>query len=279
LVQASAVTALHTSRHLRIATDASGRRLDLWPQPGSGNRSNAFSLAQGVNLLLALSANEPIRSAEIVAAFRSLLPRPGGATWAHTRKVSINAPTVTITEEFTGKEPLLRGPTFGDDLDCVVEGLAASDTPNEVRELLCQAELLLTLAPRFGASFVMPMAEGAHVINYGERPPAASEAYRLLRGSTGEIVGAMEALALIWRETQEARHQPANETAATHPCQGTNAAAPSQPSATMREPGRPTPPVLSEREIALNRYAAGPPFTKERPNARYRQLSADPAGG
>src|SRR3954451_21644299 len=73
LVHATPITALHTARILRTATDAEGRRLDLWPQPGSGARITSYTPAQMTNLLLALAAGEPIRGPEIVADFRNLL--------------------------------------------------------------------------------------------------------------------------------------------------------------------------------------------------------------
>ena len=72
LVHASSITALHTARILRTATDAQGKRLDLWPQPGSGARITSYTPTQMVNLLLALAAGEPIRGPEVVADFRSL---------------------------------------------------------------------------------------------------------------------------------------------------------------------------------------------------------------
>jgi hypothetical protein len=285
LVHVSPVTALHTSRTLRTATDAKGRRLDLWPQPGSGARITSFTPGQIVNLLLALGAGDPIRGPEVVATFRSL-PNPGTAFLTHIRRMPRNALMVdpegyqeTISR-FTSKEPFLSGPTLGDDLDTMVEALADADTPANAREFLRSARIILTLAPSRAAEIQIPMGDGftQHIAYAVEQTAAPSALYRRLEGSVGETMGALEALSVIWRENQEALRPPTNETAAIHPWQGTNAAAPSQPPATERERGPQRPPKLPERERALNGYAAGPPFIEERPNARYRQLPADSAG-
>jgi len=284
LVHASPVTALHTARTLRTATDAKGRRLNLWPQPGSGARITSFTPSHMVNLLLALGAGDPIRSSQIVAEFRSL-SHPGTAVWVHVKDEPLNAlmdregSQETITR-FTDKEPLLHGPTLGDDLDFIIETLASTDESDERREYLRLAKVILALAPSRAARILIPMGTGlTHQVAYaGEQTAASSALYRVLEGSTEETMGAMEALAIIWRENQAALRPPTKETAALHPCQGMNAAAPSQPPATERERGRQTPPVLPVRESALNGYAAGPPFTMERPDARSRQLPADSAG-
>jgi hypothetical protein len=289
LVHASSITALHTARILRTATDAQGKRLDLWPQPGSGARITSYTPTQMVNLLLALAAGEPIRGPEVVADFRSL-PH-GTASLTHTSRETrhpnallqypLSPYSLTTTIRSPSKEPLLSGPTLGDDLDAMVEALADADTPANAREFLRSTRIILTLKPRRSAAIFIPSGESTQEIAYGEEQPATpSTLHRLLAGSAGETMGAMEALSVIWRENQEALRPPTNETAAIHPCQGTNAAALSQPPAPAHERGRPTPPVLSERESALNGYAAGPPFIiKERPDARYRQFSADSAGG
>jgi hypothetical protein len=282
LVHATPINALHTARILRTATDATGRRLDLWPQSGSGARITSFTSSQPVNLLLALGARDPIRSPEIVAEFRSL--RSGTGVWTYvenswnTLSPSGGSQKV-ITELENEAPPLLPGPTFGDDLDFVMETLASVD--DERREYLRLARVILTLAPVRAAKILIPIGEWNtyHQVDYaGEQTPAPSALYRVLEGSTDETMGAMETLFAIWRENQEAYARQKTKPLQFVPARGRTAAAPSQPSATTREPGRPTPPVLSEREIALNRYAAGPPFIEERPNARYRQLSADDAG-
>ena len=271
LVHASPVTALHTSRILRTATDAQGRRLDLWPQPGSGARITSFTPTQMVNLLLALAAGEPIRGPEVVADVPEPAQSRHGVLDAHPAGAAQRADEWTlkaITETISKfrARPLLSGPTLGDDLDAMVEALADADTPANAREFLRSARIILTLAPRRAAEILIPTGESTQQIAYGEEQTAAPSAlFRLLEGSTDETMGAMEALSVIWRENQEALRPPANETAAIHPCQGTNAAAPSQPPATERERGRQTPPILPEREIALNGYPAGPPFIEERP--------------
>jgi len=288
LVHAPRVTGLHGARILRTATDAKGRRLDLWPQAGSGARITSFKPSQLSNLLLTVSDGDLIRGPEVVTDFRSLR-HPGSAFWMHTRRVPLNTLMndpdgyEQTDSRFTSHERLLEGPTFGHDLDATVEALADPGTPANVREYLRRARVILTLAPVRAAKILIPMSDGftQHIVYAGEQIPASSALYRVLEGSTDETTGVLEALAIMWRENQAAlRPPPTSENRRdSSPWQGTNAAASSQPSATTREPGRPTPPVLSEREIALNRHAAGPPFTKERPNARYRQLSADPAGG
>ena len=69
------------------------------------------------------------------------------------------------------------------------------------------------------------------------KPAAPSALFRLLDGSTDETMGAMEALSAIWRENQEALRHAHKRNRRSHPWQGTNAAAPSQPPATERERG------------------------------------------
>ena len=76
LVSASPVTAHHTARILRTATDAEGKRLDLWPQPGSGARITSFTPTQMANLLLALAG----RRADPGTRDRCRLPQPASGT-------------------------------------------------------------------------------------------------------------------------------------------------------------------------------------------------------
>jgi hypothetical protein len=281
LVHATPITGLHTARILRTA-NAKGRRLDLWPQTGSGVRIASFKRSQPMNLLLALADGNPIRGPETVAGFRSL---PRGTevetlvrdTWNALSPAGGSQRTITKFE--VRETSLLPGGTFGEGLDFFMETLASPE--DKRREYLRLATVILTLAPYRAAKILIPRGEGVtYQIDYpGKRTPAPSALYRVLEGSTDETMGPMEALAIMWRANQAALRPATKKTAATHPLPGTGATAPSQPSATTREPGRPTPPVLSEREIALNRYTAGLPFIEERPHARRKQLSADPAGG
>jgi hypothetical protein len=182
LVGASQATALHTARTLRTAKDAKGRRLNLWPQPGSGARDIAYTSTQMINLLLALAAGDPIRGPEIVASFRGLRRE----RW------------------YAGQVTPLPGPTLGHDLDFITETLASGD--DEGREYLRLAQVFLTFLPRPASRILIEMPGGiGHHIIYGvaqTRVPA--ELYRILEGSTDEMTGAMESLAIIWRETQAA---------------------------------------------------------------------------
>lgn len=284
LVHATPITALHTARILRTAADAQGKRLGLWPQPGSGARITSYTHGQMVNLLLALAAGEPIRGREVVDAFRSLQPGQSYSTFTKLEPANALAPPGTPSRAITMRspsKPLLSGENFGEVLDNMIKDLADAACPTDVREALRSAWIVLTLAPHCAARVVVPTSGDFTIeTHYGEeQPPTSSTLARLLAGSAGETMGVMETLATIWRENQEALRPPTRETAAVHPCQGTNAAALSQPPATERERGRHTAPMLSVRESALNGYAAGPPFIEERLNARYRQLPADSAGG
>src|SRR4051794_4325330 len=133
LVHATPITAGHTARILRTATDAEGKRLDLWPQPGSGARITSYTPAQMVNLLLALAAGEPIRGPEIVAEFHSLVARRHYHVVAeHKPHPNALAPgpreyfsqTLTIASP---SEPLLAGENLGEDLADIVKWLADDD--------------------------------------------------------------------------------------------------------------------------------------------------------
>ena len=291
LVHATPVTALHTARVLRTATDAEGKRRDLWPQPGSGARITSYTPTQMVNLLLALAAGEPIRGPEVVDEFRSL--SAGETYWTSTRRTPHPSLLLQYPESpysqtnivRSPSRPLLWGKNLGEDLDEMVWVLANDAFSADLREALRSTRIFLTLAPRPAAMLVIPNPKPTSdehsetTTLYGSEQPAAPSALvRLLAGSDGENAGALEALAAIWRENQEALRPPKKETAAIHPWQGTNAAALSQPPATERERGRRTPPILLARERALNSDAAGPPFTEERPDARHRQLPANGAG-
>ena len=206
LVHATPITALHTARILRTVTDAKGRRLDLWPQTGSGVRMTSFKSSQPTGLLLALGAGDPIRGPEVVAEFRRL--RPSIGVWTYVEDTwNVLSPAggsqKTITQFEEKEPPLLPGPTFGDDLDFIIETLASVD--NEHREYLRLARVILTLAPDRAAKILIPIGKGTYGIDYpGEQTPAPSALYRVLEGSTDETMGALEALSAIWRENQEA---------------------------------------------------------------------------
>lgn len=279
LVHASHITALHTARILRTAIDAKGKRRGLWPQPGSGKRIASYTATQMVNLLLALAASDPIRAPAIIAEFRNL--RFGKARWTHTRLEghpnALETEPVRITSRASDRDLPLFGDTLGEHMDAMIEKLADDDTPDDIRRQLRATGIMLTFRPVRAATLLIPTDDAVLDVVCGELPDTTALFPCLLTGSAGETKGAMEALAAIWRENQEALRLPPNETAATHPCPGTNAAVASQPPAIEHdhERGHQTPPVLSEREIAFNGSPAGSYLTEER-HADVRETSFDP---
>lgn len=163
------VLAAYTARILRAATDAKGKRLGLWPQPGKGARRASYTSSQMVNLLLALAGEESSRGPEVVTEFRSL--------------------------RCDAKYPRLRGSTLGEHLDCMLEMLAIENLTPYVREPMRSTQILLMLKPSRAAVIIIPVGDGyQQTLSYGELPASTSILYRHIPGQS------LESLSMIWRK-------------------------------------------------------------------------------
>ena len=284
LVRATPEAAMHTSKILRTAATSDGVRLGLWPNPGSGIRRTTFTPGQLVNLLLALGCGEPTHAMDTVAAFRSL-STDGKLYRTHTRREKLNALMMMgdgyqeIVTRTTSDNVFLPGPTFGDDLDFMVEMLASPNTTADLRELLKLSTIVITIEPYQSAEIFFHFgdftdsqryrmrSQQIELLSLEQEERGASALHRAFYGS------AMETLGIIWNDTKAALHKkgpPTNETAASP---ARDAAAPNQPSAEREQPGRQTPRKVAARERNLNlqrsAFAAGhSTFITERPDVR-----------
>jgi hypothetical protein len=287
LVRASSEAAMHTAKILRTAKTTDGIRLGLWPNPGSGVRNAKFTPDQLVNLLLALGCGDPIQAADTVATFRSLRAEES-ASRTHRRRLPHN-PLMPDPEGYqetvttTHAAARMLGPTFGDDLNFMVEELASDDADRaEIRALFRTATIIITLEPQPSAEIVFPSDKNStDSVRYAARQRQSAnqttkhESAMFARHCTF-YGSALEAVASIWIDSQAALHQPRSENAATP---AREAASPNQPTTERERPGRETPRKVATRERNLKHSvsAAGSPFTKERPNVR--TFSAVHAGG
>jgi hypothetical protein len=132
LVHATPEAAKHTAKVLRSAVGPDGRRLGLWPSPGRGVRTAAFTSTQLVNLLLALSCGEPVKAEETVTLLRRLRPMQTNFIRVERREGLLNqllfpaAAWQTTFTETPGENPVLPGDSLGECLDFLVEAFAVN---------------------------------------------------------------------------------------------------------------------------------------------------------
>jgi hypothetical protein len=240
LVHATPEAAKHTAKVLRSAVRPDGKRLGLWPSPGRGVRTAAFTATHLVNLLLALSCGEPVKAKETVTLLRRLRPMQTNFIRVERREGHPNlllfpsAAWQTTFIETPGENPVLPGDCLGECLDFMVEAFAVNaaygyhrvgaNYGHELRSI----EVQITVEPQQSAEITRTTDALIERTSYRltpTQPDLLEQSHQSWTELKRIFYGvAFEALANIWNETKASmgnalptsgQDAPTNETAAS----------------------------------------------------------------
>jgi hypothetical protein len=218
LANATPEAAKHTAKVLRSAVGPDGKRLGLWPSPGRGVRTAAFTATHLVNLLLALSCGEPVKAEKTVTLLRGLRPMQTNFIRVERREGHPNllftgvAGQTTFIEETRGEDPVLPGDCLGECLDFLVEAFAVNAAYGYHRvgakygHELRSIEVQITVEPQQSAEITRTTEALIECTSYRLTPAqpdlpeqshqSLSKLKRIFDG------GAFEALAHIWNDAK-----------------------------------------------------------------------------